>query len=323
MDISTIVAFSFSGVALLFCAWVILSKHKLISKNAVLQNKILVLESRLLNEQHKPEHAPVEKKSALHAKLHEVHEQSHNNSEVMLLRKEIAKFKEEIKKLKDENRQKERALKEEEVNTRNKLYSLTEENAKLVVQLREFDQVLKSTAETTKKQVPLVEFEKKVLEVSQLKFENEEMKIKFHETEKIKKQNVTKLSALQEKLKNTEQELQKWVDSSRLNDGKALDPSEFLRWYDRAMSARKMYQLMRQMRELSDNKLRTYQDGVIELSKWVLIQKNIPLPTISSSEVLADRLLAEAWNAILPTTPSLHYAEKLKSIEGVSSKMSD
>jgi hypothetical protein len=70
MDISTIVAFSFSGVALLFCAWVILSKHKLISKNAVLQNKILVLESRLLNEQHKPEHAPVEKKSALHAKLH-------------------------------------------------------------------------------------------------------------------------------------------------------------------------------------------------------------------------------------------------------------
>ena len=121
MDISTIVAFSFSGVALLFCAWIILSKHKLISKNAVLQNKILVLESSLLNEKHKPEHATVEKKSVSQAKLHDVQEQSHNTSEVILLRKEIAKYKEEIKKLKDENRQKERALKDEEVNTRNKL----------------------------------------------------------------------------------------------------------------------------------------------------------------------------------------------------------
>jgi hypothetical protein len=57
------------------------------------------------------------------------------------------------------------------------------------------------------------------------------------------------------------------------------------------------------MRELSDSKVLTYQEGIIALSQWVLKQKNISMPPLSSGEVLADRLLAEAWNAILPSSP--------------------
>ncbi len=294
MDFITIIAFIFSGVALLLCVWLILSKQKVLAKNIGLQDKLVVLEAKSMSPK---QLAP----SITLSKSVESQSNPNHSSEILSLRKETAKLKDEIKRAKEEIRIKDKALKEEENITKNKLYTLTEENARLIGQMREMDFLLKQNNDNVKKQVSLVDFEKKLLEISQLKDEISYMKQKLSEHDKFKKQNHSKLNMVQEKLKSTEQELQKWLDTSKTNDGKPIDPSAFLRWHDRAVSARKMYKLMRQMRELSDSKVTTYQEGVIALSEWVLKQKNMEIPNVSSSEVLADRLLAEAWNAILPS----------------------
>jgi hypothetical protein len=302
MDFSTIIAFIFSGIVLLLCTWLILSRQKVLAKNVGLQDKLVVLEAKLMSpKQQSPSFTSSLEKKSQQPKSHDAQPHSNHSAEILNLRKETAKLKDEIKKAKEEIRLKDKALKEEENITKNKLYSLTEENARLIGQMRELDLLLKQNNNNVKKQVPLVDFEKKILEISQLKDEISNMKIKLSEHDKIKKQNLSKLNTVQEKLKSTEYELHKWLDTSKVNDGKPIDPSTFLRWHDRAVSGRKMYKLMRQMRELSDSKVTTYQEGVVALSEWVLKQKNINLPDVSSSEVLADRLLAEAWNAILPS----------------------
>ena len=323
MDFSTIIAFIFSGVALLLCAWLILSKQKILAKNVGLQDKLVVLEAKLMTtpRQHAPSATSSMEKKSSQPKSQEPQSHSNHSVEILSLRKETAKLKDELKKAKEENRLKEKALKEEENITKNKLYSLTEENARLIGQMREMDHLLKQSNDNVKKQVPLMDFEKKILEISQLKEEISNMKVKLSEHDKIKKQNISKLSSVQEKLKNTEQELQKWIDTAKTNDGKPIDPNAFLRWHDRAVSGRKMYKLMRQMRELSDSKVSTYQEGVIALSEWVLNQKNIKLPELSSSEVLADRLLAEAWNAILPSNP-ISITDKVESTPPISQQVS-
>ena len=300
MDFSTIIAFIFSGVALLLCAWLISSKQKILSKNKTLQDKIVFLEATLMSAPQKNSTITSQDKKT---SSHKSTETNQNITEVLNLRKETAKYKDELKKAKEEIRQKEKSLKEEENISKNKLYSLTEENAQLIGQMRLMDVELKQSLDNTKKQIPLKDFENKILEISQLKEEISEMKQKLNELNKIKKQNAIKLSSAYEKIKVTEQELQKWLDSAKTNEGKLVDPHAFIRWHDRAISGRKMYKIMRQMRELSDSKVLTYQEGIIALSQWVLKQKNISMPPLSSGEVLADRLLAEAWNAILPSSP--------------------
>lgn len=230
-------------------------------------------------------------------------EQNNHSAELLNLRKETAKLKDELKKTKEEIRLKDKSLKEQESNVKNKIFALKEENSRFVTQLKEMDLSLKQCNESLKKQVPLSDFEQKLVELSQIKDDLSHAKQKISEYEKSKKQNIAKLTSLQDKLKSTEQDLQKWVDSAKSIDGKPLDVSAFLRWHDRAITGRKMYRLMRQMRELSDSKISTYQDGIVTLSKWVLEQKNIGFPSIPPSEVPADRLLAEAWNAILSSSP--------------------
>lgn len=304
MDFSTIIAFIFSGIALILCAWLILSKQKILTKNIKLQDKLVALEAQSMTPKQQTLSSILPEKKALQSKTQELNTQLNHSSEVLNLRKETAKLKDDIKKAKEEIRLKDKTLKEEANITKNKLHSLTEENTRLIGQMREMDLLIKQTNDNVKKQVPLIDFEKKILEISQLKKEISNMKQKLSEYEKTKQQNLFKMNTIQEKLKLTEQELQKWLDTVKTNDGKPIDPSTFLRWHDRAISGRKMYKLMRQMRELSDNKVSTYQEGIIALSEWVLKQKNINLPDVSSSEILADRLLAEAWNAILPLTPS-------------------
>jgi uncharacterized metal-binding protein YceD (DUF177 family) len=59
-----------------------------------------------------------------------------------------------------------------------------------------------------------------------------------------------------------------------------------------------MYLLMKQMRELSDEKVQTYQEGVLDLSQWVLDKKNIPLPVVGKEEHKTDRFFAQAWDAV-------------------------
>ena len=314
MDFLTISAFIFSGVALLLCAWLLFSKQKLIAKNTASQDKLFALEAKLLSFAGHTNAVPNHEKKANSQKSNENQTSSNHHSELINLRKETAKLRDELKKAKEEIKNKEKSLKEEENTTKNKLYSLSEENSRLIIQMKEMDQLLKQSNNISKNQVPLMDFEKKLLEIFQLKEELSSMKLKLNELDKIKKQNATKLVSLQDKLKISEQELQKWTDTAKINDGNSLDPNSFIKWHDRAIAGRKMYRLMRQMRELSDSKVSTYQEGVFAVSKWVLEQKKLDIPSISAGEVPADRLLAEAWNAILLSNPHHLNTDKVESV---------
>ncbi|WGL60370.1 hypothetical protein QEJ31_01970 [Pigmentibacter sp. JX0631] len=302
MDFVTITAFLFSGISLLVCAWLILSKQKLTLSNKQLQSKIFVLENNILAQGEKKDHSSTEKKDKIpQQKMQNENNINHQSSQELLhLRKENSKLKDDIKKAKEEIKNKEKALKEEEVASKNKLFSLTEENSRFITQLKELDLQLKEALNNQRNNVPLIDFEKKMLEISQFKEENSTLKSKLNEVDKFKKTQQAKISSLQEKLKLVEHDLSLWLDAAKTNDGKPLDPAFFVKWHDRAITARKMYKLMRQMRELSDAKVTSYQEGIANISQWVLNQKNIPIPQVSSGEVLADRLLAEAWNAIMP-----------------------
>ncbi|APJ04221.1 hypothetical protein [Silvanigrella aquatica] len=318
MEFSTIIAFIFSGVALLLCAWLILTKQKILTQNKTLQDKIFALEAKSMTLSQKENKSGEKDKKIISQKMFESPQVPLHSAEVLQLRKENSKLKDDLKKSKEEIRHKEKALKEEENLSKNKLFSLTEENSRLIAQMREMDVQLKQANSNLKTQIPLVDFEKKIAEISHLKDENSELKQKLAELDKIKKQNSHKLSAAQEKVKVIEQELHKWTETAKTNNGKPLDAHSFLRWHDRAVSGRKMYKLMRQMRELSDSKVSTYQDGITALSQWVLQQKNITLPPLSSGEVLADRLLAEAWNAILPSNPTSIIPDRVESSSSLS-----
>ncbi|WP_158998490.1 hypothetical protein [Pigmentibacter ruber] len=314
MDFVTITAFLFSGISLLVCAWLILSKQKLTLSNKQLQSKIVVLENSILSQGEKKVFlSPERKEKTSSQKL-----QNENNinqqvsQELLQLRKENSKLKDDIKKAKEEIKVKEKALKEEEIASKNRLFSLTEENSRFITQLKELDFQLKEALNNQRNNVPLVDFEKKMLEISQFKEENTSLKNKLNEIEKQKKTQQAKINSLQEKLKLAESDLSQWLEAAKTNDGKPLDPSFIIKWHDRAITARKMYKLMRQMRELSDAKVNSYQEGISSVSQWVLKQKNIPTPSVSSGEVLADRLLAEAWNAIMP--------ESVKVISGIEIK---
>lgn len=317
MDIATITAFIFSGIALLLCAWLILVRHKLTQSNKVLQNKLVLIENNLLLTKESNRTSSAEKnEKAVQQKVtsENVSHAQAQHPDLINLRKENAKFKDEIKKLKDEVKSKEKALKEEEKASKNKLYSLTEENSRFILQLKELDSQLSEALSRQRNTVPLIDFEKKLLEISQFKEENAGLKAKLNESEKNKKLQLAKINSLQEKLKLTESDLAQWQEAAKTNDGKPLDPTFFIKWHDRALTARKMYKLMRQMRELSDSKVNTYQDGVVALAKWILSQKNMAIPRISAGEVPADRLLAEAWNAIMPVSPVAMDRTESKSI---------
>ena len=100
MDFSTISAFVFSGVSLLLCAWLILSKQKLIAKNTATQNKLVVLEAKLLSigsSASNPSNHLNEKKTS-QPKNNENNTNSGHHSELLSLRKETAKLKDDLKK---------------------------------------------------------------------------------------------------------------------------------------------------------------------------------------------------------------------------------
>jgi predicted nucleotidyltransferase len=287
-------------------------KRSTFLKNKDLQSKVLLLEAKLLENKMPVGLLQTDKKFP--SRKGGDAQKISNSSEIFSLRKENSKLKDHIKKYKEELKIKEKALKEEEHTTQNKLYSLTQENSKLILQMKEIDLFLKDQQNLHKKQLKKDDSQEKNFEFIKVQEENSSLKQKFLEVEKIKNQLVLKLNTVQDKLKNSEYELEKWVKASRTLDGKIPNPHSYVRWYERALVGRKMYRLMRQMRELSDSKVLTYQEGVIELSKWILQHKGLAFPEISAQEISADRFLAEAWSAIQAEIAPLSASENVTDI---------
>ena len=218
--------------------------------------------------------------------------------ELLQLRRDLAHTRYETKKLREELKARDAQVKEAKQNEETRLFALREENKRLVEQLRNTE---KSTRDSLHSPAKIAELE------AQFKERLKALEVTLEAArETARSQGVEKARAaelenrrLRDALKQTELRLEKM-------ESKTIDPRVFVRWKERALEGRKMYQLMRQMRELSHEKLTSYQDAVTDLSRFVLEQKHQALPEVKAGEEIPDVYLAHAWAAVVhPPPPDL------------------
>jgi hypothetical protein len=271
-----------------------LARKKLQDTNQDLQGKIISLEAKGASIRSETRNV-VEQKKAKRP------EDSNLSEELLDLRKENSRQKDDLKKSREELRSREKELKDSKESVEGALYSLKEENRKLIEQLKEFDNRQSSKSVQSNEAL-----ERMKISFDQSRRENQVLKEKIQESERNHGKEsekignlLQKLNAAQEKQRNSDLELRKWRDAAKISNGKVLDAHLFLRWHERAEAGRKMYRMMKQLRELSDQKLMTYQEGVTALSEHILKELKIPVPTLTSREVRADKLLGAAWGALV------------------------
>jgi hypothetical protein len=122
----------------------------------------------------------------------------------------------------------------------------------------------------------------------------QELKRKVVTLERALKSEREQGDALRLDRQNLQAELRKWTHVAQDEGGKPLDPILFKKWKERALAARVQYQMMRQLRELSDIKLSTYQSSVVRLASFVFESTGTKAPRLGAGEVASDRYLAEA-----------------------------
>lgn len=295
------------------------SKFSLQKTNAKLSDKLLVLEARqadLISNNLKSNNSKTNSAKPTQTKAAENATQSSRNnqpqqpkSEVLDLRKDLAHSRDEIKKLKDDLRLRDSDLRDEKTQTENKLHALKEENKHLLEQLKANSQssstrTFAPAATATAAVAPVKTLDP---EIQSLKNTIKEGKIQLENLDKKIMSQATLLRQADEKFARANADLKKWNEVETAFGGAALDPQLFVKWRDRAITGRRMYQLMKQLRELSDEKLLSYQQGVEALASHILKTHSIPEPQAQSGEVRADKLLAAAWTVTLgelPETPA-------------------
>jgi len=279
--------------------WLCVSAISLRKKNHHLHQQLTVSESDLIRAKESLHH--FEKRIAKNQEQH--HPLQNSQKETFELRRDNARAKEEIKRFKEDLRMKDIEFKKLEALHIDKLYLTSKEKDVLLNQLKELDASHSSQLHELKQ------------DIVRLRAQEKELKAVIGLSEKQTKSNISKVISLQSKLKVAEQEIDKLSKENKAKLSPSSDASGLQKWKDRAICAKKMYLLMRQMRELSDNKLQTYQDGIIVMAEWVLNNTKTPNPQINENENKADRLLAEAWTAIISTS---HIPESINTYEQVT-----
>lgn len=222
-------------------------------------------------------------------------ESSKHSLELIELRKNSAHLRDEIKHLKAELRNAENLTKELSGRAEGDTFKLRAENQALIERLREIE-----NNSTDKKRAAALEQELNELRVNFKNIQSENAA----SSAKLKSERVgaDKQKQTIETLQQQVRELKARLPDETTPDTAKIDPKVLERWKERAFTARHMYQMMRQMRELSDLKLSTYQEAVIDVSKTLLTLKGAESPEIGPRENKADRYLAEAWSLVQPDT---------------------
>lgn len=296
------------------------AKIKVKDQNAELQGKLMLLEARNADLMRLKEQAG----SGLpRTALANTQRGAHTNrplaedspsKDLLEARRELAHTRDDVRKLKDELRAREQELKAARDAIDGQLYSLREENKALLGQLREraatnqFNASTLTNAGAQNTQVatianqaadmprPRRETPRLAATPAQIE-ELAKTKARADALERQVKTLTAHSQTLETKGQQAQLELRKWREAGALADGKTLDPAMFIRWKERALEGRKMYQLMRQLRELSDSKLDSYQEGIVVLATHFLTHRNKALPDFKPGEVKADKFLAATWDA--------------------------
>lgn len=209
-----------------------------------------------------------------------------HESDITELRREAARLRDDLKKQKEETRRAEAGSKDKLEALQVSLETLELENKSLMDLIREKEQIAKASEQHRQQTLTSDRAETKK---SNEEFANLQRRVQ--EMERRAKSDAEQNATLAQKLAAANSELAKWRDANKLADGKPLDPLMFKRWKERALEGRRMYQMMRYMRELSDEKLASYQDSVVVVCSELLKQLGQSVPSAKSGEVRSDKLL--------------------------------
>jgi myosin heavy subunit len=276
-------ALIFSGVlALVFLSvvvalWLQMSKLKahLETKNA----KLIDLEARLSKQGMSSKAVPSKKEKPAAV--------STSQNEVLELRREISQLKDENKRTKEDLRQKETLLKDFQKSKENEFYNLSENNKALTEQLKEFS---KRGEELQKQRVDLDSSLHSATRGLEKDLHDARNQVRALE-KSLQAESSRKTQAL-ERTKELERSLTELKGLQQ--GGKPIDPAAFARWRERALEGRKMYKMMKQLRDMSDLKLSTYQKGIVILSQQCLLDNANLVDDSLPSEGNTDALFALA-----------------------------
>ena len=276
-SIIPLLSFIFLIISLIFLASIYFSKQKLKKENLQLKDKILSLESRVLEFQNKKNNMKLVK---------EPHHNKNASRDLVNYRKEIGKLKSELKKEKHNSESQKEESESQLSSIMEKLNYIKKENEELIEELKKTrnqntDKTLSKEPNTKKEDVGLSSDEIKAL------------RYKLLESERIINSRDSNINTLKEKVKKLDNDLKDWREIRDVSKTEKITPKTILKWYRRALEAKKMYKIIQKTRELSDEKLLSYQDSIISLAKWFLEKNNFKLPIIRPSENKADRYLSE------------------------------
>jgi chromosome segregation ATPase len=214
-----------------------------------------------------------------------------HEAELIELRKNSARMRDEIKHLKEELRHSDSNGRELQSRIESETFKLRAENHALIERLRDLE-----SNSADKKRAHAFEHEnlalKETLKTVQSDLNAATAKLKSERSASDRQKQ--HLETLERQLREVKARLPDVTEP----ETPKVDPKILERWKDRALTARHMYQMMRQMRELSDLKLSTYQDAIFDVSRLLIELKGAPSPTVGPREIKADRYLAEAWSLV-------------------------
>ncbi len=275
MNIFSVLSYSLNGILFIMLVLNYFQRKKTSIVSLKLQDKLILLESNTILLQDRLKNLDI-KKTQL--KIVPQVSSSAQSSELLEIRKEASNLKSELKRAKEDSRNKEKELKEIAHVFEQKQYGLIEEKKHMLEQLKLLD--------------------RKSLLQKDIERQSAQYKEELSLSQNQQKISLNKLSFAQEKLKAAEKEIFRLKEELSLPlENKNSEISE--RWKLRALTGKKMYLLMRQMRDLSDSKVLTYEEGIINISEWILKHKNILLPEVLEGENKAERYFAHAWDSIL------------------------
>lgn len=283
-------ALGFGGLASVVALFLFVSRSRLQETLSSLQNKLTLEQARL---------AEVSAKSASIKQKPEpkpTHEATKHTAELVELRKLNAHQKDEIKSLKAALRDSERHTRDADERAESNLFKLRADHSALLARLKDLEQNSPDKKKAQQLEQELTELRARSKELSQ---ECASSQAKLKSERAAAERQKLQLEAAQSEVRQLKARLPQGEETAQPTLP-PIDPKILERWKDRALTARHMYKMMRQMRELSDLKLSTYQEAVIEVASTLLQLKGVATPELAPHENKADRLLAEAWALSLP-----------------------
>lgn len=203
-------------------------------------------------------------------------------AERMELRKQLAHQKEDLRKLKEELNQKDHKLK-----SLDSQFEKNQEGLKLAHQaLQERHLALqKNHQELTQKWEIIQNSPKETPSATQKDTTTDLTEVLQKEKEKWNQGHLQKVGQLTKRVSQLEGALQEseqkirelvsqvsdWKSLEEKNGGKPVDVYSILKWQTRSLEGKRMYQLMKNMRQLSDEKLAQYQLLIQQIGKACLV----------------------------------------------------